>query len=221
MATTELIKCTCPNCGKEYDRSIITTINSVFDPSEKMLLLSGMIFDSICPFCHKPSRSMYPLCYVNPVLNFMVYLDKKDNLAKYNLVSGYIKIDPSVGYRCYGATSIGDMINKIVSLENKLDPRLTELVIDYMITVFKKDHNPNIDKNYEVIDAYPLDRSLSKGKRNICLITKGNLSYIGDYPSNLVKSISRHVKEKLLKQRGFTFDRDDFLNIKDWTYGNN
>mgnify|MGYP002521835331 FL=1 len=218
MATIELIKHSCPTCGQEFDRNEITTINSLFDPSERALLLSGILFDYVCPFCHKPSRSMYPLCYTNPTLNFMVYLDTKMNLAKYSLTSGYIKVDPTIGYRCYGATSIDDVINKIVFLENKIDPRLAELIIDYMIAIFKKDHNVNLDDNYEIIDAYLLDRYLSKGKRNVCIITKNKNSYIGEYPSNLIKSISRHVKGKLLRQRGLVFDREDFLNIKDWTY---
>lgn len=211
----KLITVACPECGHKQTIEVVASCNNLFEKEEKEQILNLSTFLTKCEKCYCTYDIVYDCVYVNPVKKFYVYLDNRYNLLhSYNLVSGYKKEDCN-GYRNYGATNGYDFIDKIVSLDNKLDPRLVELALDITRVRFLKDFPKEMIDNLYLVEP----SNESKGRVTIKLLVDSKSKFFTtDYPSSVFKQIPRSIKTKLSKVTSLTFDRDDFLSIKDWTY---
>lgn len=57
------IKLVCPECNKEFNTDIYTSINVQLDKDMKTKILSGKLFDIECEHCHSKFHIPYPVLY--------------------------------------------------------------------------------------------------------------------------------------------------------------
>ena len=53
----------CPECNHQYDFTCWQSLNATLNPEEKDQLLSGELFNTECPACHKTFNVVYPILY--------------------------------------------------------------------------------------------------------------------------------------------------------------
>lgn len=205
----------CPKCGHHEQINLLTSCNSLFEVEERKAILNKSAFSYKCSSCGQICKVIPSCVYTNPVNKFYIYLDSKENLSSYNVIPGYSQMD-SNGYRHYGATSPSDLINKILSLEYKEDPRIAELAIDLTLERF----NRNFPKE-DMSDCFLFVDNENNSKLSIAIIVgNGTRFYSSPYPFGDIKRFNNGIKSKIKRVKTLYFDRDDFLSIKDWTYSN-
>lgn len=128
----------CEKCGKEFDAEIYTSV----DESLRSEVLSLDIYKHTCPHCHESSINLTPLCYSDNEKQFMILLNnylelentKNDYLKQASIFSDFSKLFKE--FQIVGVTNPRELVEAIVILENKLDYRMTKVLIKIVESEF-------------------------------------------------------------------------------------
>ena len=125
--------CTCDYCSYKFEVDVWESVNVTLNPElRKKFVDMGeqTIFEFVCPNCGETNYNPYPTLYHDMDKRFMVKLDNIPNCIDYlnefpKATSNFGNIVPDTYITC--AFTPAMLKEKIVSLENGLDPRIVAL----------------------------------------------------------------------------------------------
>lgn len=164
LATKKRI--TCSHCQKEFEIDTYSSINSELDTSLKENLISGKLFEHICPSCQEINYYGYPLLYHDSIHHFLIQYSSlkesrkiletfKDNTDKLN------EIIPHFDQYIFRVVSDYSLLKeKINCLENELDDRLIEITKIFIGATLEKENRLSLDERvfiYKDNDSFKLE----------------------------------------------------------------
>lgn len=152
---TELI--TCPDCGKKSEFVIWKSLNSQLNPEAKADMLSGKLFQFICPHCHSSHNVDYGFLYHQMEDQIMIQYSTTDENVEEGIESfekmtngnfiGLPAMDVDYTFRI--VRSQNSLREKVYIFDNGLDDRVIEIMKVFMMSKLLES-NPNL----EIEDMY-------------------------------------------------------------------
>ena len=119
----------CSECNKEYETSLNTSVNSKVNPELRIQIIKGIFFQKECVFCKHKNEVSYEVLYHDMESRFLVWLVKPDRrnyiyMQEYSLQLGLHAFN---GYRFYIARSPLHWVERILTAEHNINPKILEL----------------------------------------------------------------------------------------------
>ena len=143
---------TCPDCGKDGEFTIWHSINSQLDPEAKVDMMSGKIFEFVCPHCKSVHNVDYGFLYHQMEDQIMIQYSTTDEDATKGIeifeemtnddMIGGLTIDVDYTYRI--VRSQNQLREKVYIFDQGLDDRVIELMKVFMISQLSQS-NPELE----------------------------------------------------------------------------
>lgn len=135
------IKLVCPECNKEFNTDIYTSINVQLDKDMKTKILSGKLFDIECEHCHAKFHIPYPVLYHDMEKKLLIqYTEEKDLESSKDVLK---KANVDADYTVRIVDNERDWIEKILISDSGLDDRIMELYKLLVLSQYEDADNVN------------------------------------------------------------------------------
>lgn len=224
--TTDKIICNC--CGHEFEADVFSSVNADLDPElrKKYLSLYNDIYIFECPNCKKRTYMAYPILYHDMTHKFMVqsgylaYIYRElYNVLHYESNDESIKMmkEMQKDYIYAGATSPIEAKEKVVALENDLDPRLVAIYRYYE----KRNYNDYAKENGKKLCREAHLNYDEEGKLAFILDVydeeTGDGAYLYDYFSmERYEEFEDGLGHFIVQASGFLFNDYSVVNFMNW-----
>ena len=143
-------KFVCEKCMKEFTGQSYLSINAQINPELKEKVMDGSVFEIVCPHCGHRMIDIHPLVYNDMEKQAMIRVDTFGGLILAEREHKRFAADfPEIGnsYAFYGATTVTDFINKVVFVENGIDPIEGQIIMHFFLDVATSKLNEKIKKS--------------------------------------------------------------------------
>lgn len=152
MSSREIEMITCPDCGKDGEFTIWSSINSQLNPEAKVDMMSGKLFSFVCPHCKSAHNVDYGFLYHQMEDQIMIQYSTTDENAEEGIeifekmansdLTGF----PSIGadYTLRIVRSQNQLREKVYIFDQGLDDRVIELMKVFMISQLSQS-NPELE----------------------------------------------------------------------------
>ena len=143
-------KFVCEKCRKEFAGQSYLSINAQINPELKEKVMDGSVFEIVCPNCGHRMIDIHPLVYNDMEKQAMIRVDTFGGLILAEREHKRFAADfPEIGnsYAFYGATTVTDFINKVVFVENGIDPIEGQIIMHFFLDVATSKLNEKIKKS--------------------------------------------------------------------------
>ena len=208
MSMCEKEKIQCPVCGTTGEFEMWTSLNTELNPEKKEQLLSGALFQYICPHCGKSFNIDYPMLYHQMEDQIMIYYVVQEQFRgefgdEENELTKVLKEDmDSYLYRIVGSQR--ELMEKIRIFDAGKDDRVVELVKRIISDAVA-------DKNPDVKDATLYYLEEEGESLFVAVNSKGALGTV-PIPKGMYEDMAEGVRDKLPDLRS----RSEFRINRDW-----
>lgn len=130
-------KIICNNCGSEFDTVFYESINATLNPELREKVINLEIFNHKCPHCNHMNQIQQPILYHDMNNKFMIEMAPLASLMMkfQEMKNGNNKVIKNLekimnDITMVGATSVSDLLSKIILLENQLDYKVGALYLE-------------------------------------------------------------------------------------------
>lgn len=128
MSKQSLADINCSSCGKTFEAEVYTSVNSKLNPELRQSILAGDFFKHRCVLCGHINDTFYQVLYHDMNNKFMVWLVKPDEDNIIFMQENSLKLPAMFSnYRLFIARYPFQWIERIITLEVGMDPRVIEL----------------------------------------------------------------------------------------------
>lgn len=216
MSICKREKVQCPVCGTTGEFEMWTSLNTQLNPEKKEQLLSGALFQYICPHCGKSFNIDYPMLYHQMEDQIMIYyvVQEEDiQMVEEQFRGEFGDVETEITkvlkddmnsylYRIVGSQR--ELMEKIRIFDAGKDDRIVELV-KRIISDAVADKNPEL----EDVNLYYLEE---EGESLFVAVnSKGVLGTV-PIPNGMYEDMANGLREKLPDLR----IRSEFRIDRDW-----
>ncbi len=161
MAAKDTVRVTCPSCGESYEAPAYSVINATANPELKASVRSGELFVQHCPKCGAATLLKYPLLYIEPSENLIIWLSTDDAATEEKARQLFESSEELSGYTARLVSDVGSLIEKV----NIFDAGLDDVIIELCKYVVCQERGEELQLKFlrvdgaesEIIFSYPGD----------------------------------------------------------------
>lgn len=151
---------TCPYCGYEGEFKMYDSVNVTLDPKLRDKVISGKIFEWICPKCLQKISIRHDLLYHDMDKNFMIYYSPKNCPEINDMIN-------DTQAKCPGMRKLSRTVDSLNALREKIyifEESLNDIAIELAKLVIKYDKNIHLPKTCEL----RFESVIPHGKKQSC-----------------------------------------------------
>ena len=137
---------TCPSCNYKGEFKMYESVNVSLDPSLREKVLSGKIFEWICPKCGENLSIRYNLLYHDMDKSFQVYYSPQNCSGINKMINDMLTKYPGMRKICRTTDTLNGLIEKIYIFESGLN----DIAIELSKVIMKYDKNNEISEKCEL-----------------------------------------------------------------------
>ena len=212
-------KFVCENCMKEFAGQSYLSINAQINPELKEKVMDGSVFEIVCPHCGHRMIDIHPLVYNDMEKQAMIRVDTVEGLILAEREHQRFVADfPEIGnsYAFYGATTVTDFINKVVFVENGIDPIEGQIIMHFFLDVATSKLNEKIKKSVrdanEINEEQVFARVVKDDDGSLILIYSAEVngcpvSVCTEFPNDYKEILEHTISIQKTKLVGGMFDQ--------------
>ncbi len=137
----------CPSCGHKGKFKMYESVNVSLDPKLRDEVISGKIFEWICPECSKSYNIRYDLLYHDMDNAFQIYYSPNNCSGINKMVNDMLAKYPGMRKLCRTADTLNALREKIYIFEEGLN----DIAIELCKVIMKYDKHNDISENSELL----------------------------------------------------------------------
>lgn len=157
---------TCPSCKKESKFVKYDSVNVTLQPELREKVLSGTIFDWVCPYCGETLSIRYNLLYHDMDRAFQVYYSPSNSSETNKMINDLLTKYPGMRCLCRTVETLNDLREKIYIFEAGLN----DIAIELLKLVMKYEKNSKIPEECEL----RFQKMMPMNKMVFCKIIDGH-----------------------------------------------
>lgn len=221
MSKWSVEKITCPNCQKESDFRMWSSINTMLDPEMKEKVRTNEAFKFICPFCNEETNVEYTCLYHQMEDHVMIYYVTGDNIDEaissmsYNFENQNVKDDFSdffedmaKEYQNRVVTTKFDFREKLMILDAGLNDKFIEIMKIMVLQMLSEQGDQN-----QIQEIYFYLNEAAEGEKEFFVrLSDGKVGYI-NFDQQLYDAIAHEYEEDVKSDKSVVVDFEWALNI--------
>lgn len=136
----------CPSCGYEGKFTMYDSVNVTLDPNLREKVLSGEVFDWVCPKCKEQLSIRHNLLYHDMDRKFQIYYAPNNCEAVCQMMNDMMTKYPGMRSKCRTVESLNALREKVYVFETGLD----DIAIELAKAVMKYSKDNSIPENCEL-----------------------------------------------------------------------
>ena len=212
MSKIRKITLTCPKCKEEVEYDYYDSVNVSLDPSLKEKVFDRSIFIAKCPHCGNSANLIHPILYHDMEHKFMIQMDRYINLLHFKEQLKNNPLHTTFIPTILGVSSLGDLSDAVIAIENGLDYRVCQFVFRVMEKGFKRYcKDQSIKLTGPLYDGFSYEKD---DEGNLVYEILGKINgekhkYNSKFDLELYKEFETLYKEKLDKLDPFAINKDN------------
>lgn len=162
MSKISIKPITCPKCKHSGEFKMYESVNVSLDPKLRDEVLSGHIFEWVCPQCGETLSIRYDLLYHDMKKEFQIYYSPTNCVGINKMINDMLTKYPGMRKLCRTTESLNALREKIYIFENGFN----DIVIELAKLLIKYDKQNCIPETCELRfeKSIPTEKDSSKGK---------------------------------------------------------
>ena len=146
MSKISIKPITCPKCKHNGELKMYESVNVSLDPKLRDEVLSGHIFEWVCPQCGETLSVRYDLLYHDMAKEFQIYYSPANCLSINKMINDMQTKYPGMRKLCRTVESFNALREKIYIFENGFN----DVVIELAKLLIKYDKHNNLQETCEL-----------------------------------------------------------------------
>ena len=157
---------TCPSCGYHGEYKMYDSVNVTLEPKLREKVLSGTIFDWVCPHCGESISIRYNMLYHDMDRGFQVYYSPRHSSETNKMMNNLLTRYRGMRCLCRTVETLNDLREKIYIFEEGLN----DIAIELLKLVMKYEKGSNIPEECEL----RFQKMTTKNQMVFCKIIDGH-----------------------------------------------
>jgi len=146
MSKISIKPITCPKCKHSGELKMYESVNFSLDPKLRDEVLSGHIFEWVCPQCGETLSIWYDLLYHDMKKEFQIYYSPTNCVGINKMINDMLTKYPGMRKLCRTTESLNALREKIYIFENGFN----DIVIELAKLLIKYDKQNNLPETSEL-----------------------------------------------------------------------